>query len=123
MKILNQSQQTDTPSKIQTNRETNVTNEDDRKRTYCGRALKSESDLKNYIKCCEMIPPEQNKVENLTVNTDTSPLQEQKLKIWGSHDEHDFTQIINWSYEEVVQWKKIFFRFHQVLLEKSSLQK
>ena len=36
------------------------------------------------MKCCKMKPPEENKVEYLTVNTDTSPLQEQKLKIWGS---------------------------------------
>ena len=61
------------------------------------------------MKCCKMKPPEQNKVENLTINTDTSPLQEHKLKIWGSHDEHDFTQIINSSYEEVVHWRKNIF--------------
>ena len=45
-------------------------------------------------------PPQQNKVENFMVNTDTSSLQEQKLKILDSHDEHDFTQIINSSYKE-----------------------
>ena len=81
MKILNQSQQTDIPSKILTNSKTNVTNDHDRKCTYCGRTLKNKSGLKNHMKCCKLKPPEQNKVENLTVNTDTSPLREQKLNI------------------------------------------
>ena len=74
--------------------------------SYCGRKLKNQGGMKKRMNSCKMGPHKIIDVKAPTVALDTTALQS---SVWGSHNENDFKQIINSTYEEIVHWRKNIF--------------